>query len=272
MSGKAIRLAGVSKTFASRTGAIDAISSVDLTIEAGSFVAVVGPSGCGKSTLMRMIGGLIQPSTGEIEFGGSPVIGPRTDTGIVFQKANLAPWHDVLGNVALQIRLRKLDWTAYEERAIELLRSVGLGDFMNKLPYELSGGMQQRASIARALVHSPDVLLMDEPFGALDALTREQIRLDLEHLWVRDRMSVLFITHSIDEAVLLADRVIVMTPRPGTIEQILEVNIPRPRRLAARHDPEFIRLAETITEMFMRRGVLDDHREITAKPHYANLD
>lgn len=259
MTRKTIRLEAVSKRFSSRGGETLALSPIDLEIAAGSFVAVVGPSGCGKSTLMRLIAGLMAPTEGTIRFGDDVVLSPRRDTGIVFQRANLAPWRDVLGNVALQIQLRKLDWSAYRDKAISLLRSVGLGDFLNSLPHELSGGMQQRASIARALVHSPEVLLMDEPFGALDALTREQVRIDLENLWMQDRMSVLFITHSIDEAVLLADRVVVMSPRPGTIDTILDIDLPRPRGLAARRSPEFVRLTEQITDMFMSRGVLDDH-------------
>jgi len=258
MTTKTIRLENVSKRFSSRNGETLALSPINLEIEAGSFVAVVGPSGCGKSTLMRLIAGLVMPTSGTIHFDDELVRSPRPDTGIVFQRANLAPWRDVLGNVALQIQLRKLDWSAYREKAVTLLRSVGLGDFLKSLPHELSGGMQQRASIARALVHAPQVLLMDEPFGALDALTREQVRIDLENLWMQDRMSVLFITHSIDEAVLLADRVVVMSPRPGAVDTILDIDLPRPRGLAARRSPEFVRFTERITDMFMSRGVLDD--------------
>ncbi len=169
-------------------------------------------------------------------------------------------WRNALDNVLLQVELRSLKVADYRERAKTLLASLGLGDFMDRHPYELSGGMQQRAAIARALVHRPEVLLMDEPFGALDALTREQVRLDLEALWLRDRMSVMFITHSVDEAVLLADRVVVMTARPGRVDRILQIDLPRPRGLAARKSPEFIRLVDEITQEFLARGVLDAGR------------
>lgn len=260
MTTKTIKVENLSKKFSTRSGETLALGDIDLKIEAGSFVAIVGPSGCGKSTLMRLIAGLMMPTEGTTHFDDELVVAPRADTGIVFQKANLVPWRDVLGNVALQIQLRNLDWSKYKDKAVALLKAVGLEDFLASYPHELSGGMQQRASIARALVHSPEVLLMDEPFGALDALTREQVRIDLEDLWMQDRMSVLFITHSIEEAVLLADRVVVMSPRPGRIDTILEVNMPRPRGLAARRSPEFTRLTEKITDMFMSRGVLDDHR------------
>jgi NitT/TauT family transport system ATP-binding protein len=162
----------------------------------------------------------------------------------------------VLGNVLFQIDMRGLDVAAYKDRAIDLLQQVGLGDFANKRPYELSGGMKQRTAIARALVHDPPLLLMDEPFGALDALTREQMRLDIERLWMATRKTVLFITHSIDEAVLLADRVVVMSPRPGRIERIIEVDLARPRGFSGRKEPRFQAINDEVTEIFLARGVL----------------
>jgi NitT/TauT family transport system ATP-binding protein len=260
VSSKTIRLEGVAKRFRRGSTETEALARIDLAIEPGEFVAIVGPSGCGKSTLMRLAAGLIPPSEGTIRYGDEVVREPRKDTGIVFQKANLVEWRDALDNVLLQVELRSLRVADYRERAQTLLGSLGLGEFMDRHPYELSGGMQQRTAIARALVHRPDVLLMDEPFGALDALTREQVRLDLEALWLRDRMSVMFITHSVDEAVLLADRVVVMTARPGRIDRVLAVDLPRPRGLAARKSPRFAALTDEITQAFLAGGVLDDSR------------
>ncbi|RDJ26809.1 ABC transporter ATP-binding protein [Bosea caraganae] len=259
-----IVLSGVEKTFVRGLRKTQALNGVDFEIGEGEFVAVVGPSGCGKSTLLRLVSGLTAPSAGSVHVGGEEVDGPRKDTGIVFQKATLVDWRDILGNVMLQLELRGIEGPEHRERARALLTAVGLGNFMDRYPRELSGGMQQRAAIARGLVHQPTILLMDEPFGALDALTREQMRLDLEGLWIRDRMTVFFITHSIDEAVLLADRVIVMTERPGTVDSVFEVDLPRPRGLAARKDPRFADLVDKITQIFLTRGVLDEHRSSLA--------
>jgi NitT/TauT family transport system ATP-binding protein len=255
-----ISLSGVGKTFVRGVQKTVALKEVELGIGKGEFVAVVGPSGCGKSTLLRLVSGLSMPSEGSVKILREQVAGPRPDTGIVFQKPTLVEWRDILGNVLLQLELRGL--TAKEDRARAefLLGAVGLKGFMHRYPHELSGGMQQRAAIARGLVHRPSILLMDEPFGALDALTREQMRLDLEGLWMRERMTVFFITHSIDEAVLLADRVVVMTPRPGSIDSVFEVGLSRPRGLSARNDPIFTSLVDRITKIFLARGVLDEHR------------
>ena len=260
MGAQSIRLEGVDKRFFRSGTHTHALTDINLTINAGEFVAVVGPSGCGKSTLLRLVAGLIPASSGTVHYDDDLVTEPRKNTGIVFQKANLVQWRNVIDNVLLQIDLRNLKVAEYRDRARALLGSLGLAEFMDRYPHELSGGMQQRASIARALVHRPDVLLMDEPFGALDALTREQVRLDLEALWLRDRMTVMFITHSIDEAVLLADRVVVMSARPGRIDRILQVDLPRPRGLSARKAPAFADLIDIITQEFLARGVLDDHR------------
>jgi NitT/TauT family transport system ATP-binding protein len=256
MGGGGISVRGVRKVFGSEGTGTVALEKVDLDIAAGEFVAVVGPSGCGKSTLLRLISGLLPATAGDISVHGRPVRGPIIDCGIVFQQPILLEWRTVLENVLFNIDMRGLDPAAYRPQALQLLEAVGLRDFADKRPYELSGGMKQRVAIARALVHEPPLLLMDEPFGALDALTREQMRLDLEHLWLKTKKTVLFITHSIDEAVLLSDRVVVMSPRPGRIETILEIDLPRPRGLAARKDARFSTVAESITEIFLAHGVL----------------
>jgi NitT/TauT family transport system ATP-binding protein len=237
-------------------GATQALAPVDLTIADGEFIAIVGPSGCGKSTLLRLVAGLMDASSGELLLNDKAINGPVTELGIVFQQPVLLDWRSVVQNVLFQVEMRGLDPEKYRARAMELLAQVGLKDFANNRPYQLSGGMKQRAGIARALVHDPRLLLMDEPFGALDALTREQIRVDLETLWLQRRMTVLFVTHSIDEAVLLADRVVVMSPRPGRIDRIIEVDIPRPRGLEGRRHPEFLRIEHEITQLFLSRGIL----------------
>ena len=252
-----IRIQGASKVFIAPDGRrTDALLAVDLEIARGEFLAVVGPSGCGKSTLMRLVAGLMPLTSGRIEVHGTPVVAPVTDVGIVFQKPVLLDWRTVLDNVLLQPELRGRVTTADRGRAMELLAAVGLDGFEGAYPRQLSGGMQQRASIARALVHDPALLLMDEPLGALDALTREQMRIDLEELWLQSGKTVVFITHSIDEAVLLADRVVVMSPRPGRIERVIPVPLPRPRGLDGRKDPHFAEAEAEITRIFLDRGVL----------------
>src|SRR5205814_359073 len=213
-------------------------------------------SGCGKSTLLRLIAGLLSPVSGRILLNETEVRGPQTALGIVFQSPVLLEWRNVLDNVLLQLELRGIEPGPYRERAHALLAQVGLGEFADRYPRELSGGMKQRAAIARALIHDPPLLLMDEPFGALDALTREQMRIDLEALWAKTRKTVVFITHSIDEAVLLADRVAVMSPRPGRIEREIPIGLPRPRGLDARKRPEFLAATDAIQEIFLARGVL----------------
>ncbi len=255
-SASGISISGVSKRYGTGTGGVIALGAFDLEIAPGEFVAIVGPSGCGKSTLMRLVAGLTPVSTGEISVFGKKIEGPLYDCGIVFQQPILLEWRNVLDNVLFQIDMRGLDVESYRPRAMALLDQVGLSDFVDKRPYELSGGMKQRAAIARGLVHEPPLLMMDEPFGALDALTREQMRLDLERLWMTTGKTILFITHSIDEAVLLADRVVVMSPRPGRIEQIYTVDMPRPRGFGGRKHPRFHEINDSITEIFLARGVL----------------
>jgi NitT/TauT family transport system ATP-binding protein len=247
---------GVSKIFRRGSSETLALDGVDLCVGEGEFVALVGPSGCGKSTLLRLIAGLAPPTSGRLRIGQGAVAGPQTDLGIVFQSPVLLDWRNVLDNVLIQVELRGLDPKRYRDRALALLEQVGLGEFKDRYPHELSGGMRQRASIVRALIHDPPILLMDEPFGALDALTREQMRIDLEALWLASGKTVLFVTHSIDEAVLLADQVVVMSPRPGRIDRVISIDMPRPRGLSARKHPNFQAAAEAITAIFLERGVL----------------
>jgi NitT/TauT family transport system ATP-binding protein len=252
----AIAVAGVSKTFRRGRTETHALDHIDLTVGAGEFLAIVGPSGCGKSTLLRLIAGLLPVSAGMIALNGNAVTRPQTALGIVFQSPVLLEWRTVLDNVLLQLELRGQAPAPHRERAMQLLASVGLAEFADRYPRELSGGMRQRAAIVRALIHDPPLLLMDEPFGALDALTREQMRIDLEALWLDTKKTVVFITHSIDEAVLLADRVVVMSARPGRIERVLPIALPRPRGLEARRAAHFTEAADLITSIFLARGVL----------------
>ena len=258
--GTDIKVSAVSKLFRRGRTETQALDSIDLEVGAGEFVAVVGPSGCGKSTLMRLVSGLLPPTTGSVSIGGEPVSGPHTNLGIVFQKPILLEWRTVLRNVLLQTEMRSRNDEDTITRARALLAAVGLSEFEDRYPHELSGGMQQRVAIVRALIHDPPLLLMDEPFGALDALTREQMRIDLEELWLASGQTVVFITHSIDEAVLLADRVVVISPRPGRVERIVDIDLPRPRGLAGRKHPRFIEAVDMITEIFLARGVLHSGR------------
>jgi NitT/TauT family transport system ATP-binding protein len=249
----------VGKVYETRGEPIVALQNCSLDLAPGEFVSVVGPSGCGKSTLMLMLAGLIPASSGRIEIGGSPVDGPYTDLGIVFQEPVLLDWRKVMGNVLLQVELRRgMSKKQYRERARELLALVGLEGFEDRYPFELSGGMRQRVSICRALLHDPPLLLMDEPFGALDALTRDQLNLDLQDIWLQSRKTVMFVTHSISEAVFLGDRVAVFSGRPGQVVEVLDIDLPRPRPLSIRETPEFGRYASEIRRVFSSLGVLRD--------------
>jgi NitT/TauT family transport system ATP-binding protein len=250
-----VRLEGVGKTYDTEAGPVEACAGIDLEIRESEFVAIVGPSGCGKTTIMKMVAGLQPYTAGSITVGGRRVERPLTDVGIVFQDAILLDWRDVLANVMLQADIRRLERGKYEQIARHLIQQTGLQGFEHRKPYELSGGMRQRVSICRALVHDPPLLLMDEPFGALDALTREQISMDIQHLWMEKRKTALFITHSIPEAVLLADRVVVMSPRPGRIVEIIDIDLPRPRRLD-KLPAKFNDYSGRIRDLFKASGVL----------------
>lgn len=250
-----VTLAGVSKIFPTRKGPVQALQPIDLTIRRGEFVSVLGPSGCGKSTLMMLLAGLLPMSGGQITVGDKRIEGPNSDIGIVFQRDVLLDWRSALQNVLIQAEIRGSDKVEAKARAKDLLRMVSLQDFEEAYPKELSGGMRQRVSICRALLHRPKLMLMDEPFGALDAMTRDQLQIDLLRLCRDNDMTVLFITHSITEAIFLSDRVVVMSPRPGRVERIIDIDLPRPRRLALREDPRFISYTHELTDIFKGLGV-----------------
>jgi NitT/TauT family transport system ATP-binding protein len=254
-----LRVDNLSKVYATRDGPVRALDQISLTARRGEFLTILGPSGCGKSTLLMIASGLIPASSGGVFVESRAVDKPRTDIGIVFQGPVLLEWRTALGNVMLQAEAKRLDRAKAEKRARELLASVGLAGFEDKYPHELSGGMRQRVSICRALIHNPPQLMMDEPFGALDALTRDQLVLDLQKLWNETRMTVLFITHSVAEAVFLSDRVVVMTPRPGKIDRVIDIDLPRPRTLAMRETQRFADYNREILDLFLARGVLREH-------------
>jgi len=251
-----IAIDDVSKVYAVRGGTVEAVRRLTLTINAGEFVSLVGASGCGKSTLLTMVAGLVPASRGQIRIDNLAVTRPQTDIGFVFQDPVLLDWRRALDNVMLSVEGRNLPLADYRERGLRLLQSVGLAGFENRYPYELSGGMRQRVSICRALIHDPPVLLMDEPFGALDALTREQLMLDLLRVWQERRKTVLFVTHSISEAVFLSDRVVVLTQRPARIQETITIDLPRPRGLKVRQSLEFVRYTERILDIFQAQGIL----------------
>jgi NitT/TauT family transport system ATP-binding protein len=245
-----IEIARVSKTYRTRDGEVPSLRPIDFSVADGEFVVVVGPSGCGKTTLLKMIAGLLAPSEGEIRVEGRVVTRPHANVGIVFQSALLLPWRNVLRNVLMPVEVKGLPRKTYEQRALALLKMVGLEGFERKYPYQLSGGMQQRASICRALVHDPKIVLMDEPFGALDAMTRERMNVELQRIQRETKKTALLITHSIPEAVFLADRVLVMSERPGTIAAVYDVPLQRPRSLDVLSDPVFVQLTQAIRRHF----------------------
>ena len=251
-----ITVAGVSKRFGAGAGAVHAFGPASFEIEGGAFVSLLGPSGCGKSTLLLMIAGLIPTTEGAIHVGGTLVRGVRTDVGIMFQDSTLVPWRSVRGNVELQLELRGVSPEAFRDRVDELLASVGLADFADRRPYELSGGMQQRAAFCQAIVHSPPTVLLDEPLGKLDAMTRERIRADLQEQWRRTRPTVLLVTHSIEEAVQLSGRVCLITPRPGQLHGIIDIDLPWPRDAEVKKSPEFVRYVNEIGDVFRGYGVI----------------
>jgi NitT/TauT family transport system ATP-binding protein len=247
---------GVSKFYGTGRSRLHAVDDVSFAVRQGEFISILGPSGCGKSTMMMLTSGLEPISSGEIRVAGVKVLKPYSNLGIVFQQDLLMDWRRVFQNVLVQPEFRGLPTRRYEARARDLLARVGLKGFEDKYPYELSGGMRQRVSICRALVHDPSLLLMDEPFGALDALTRDQLNLDLQRIWHENRKTVLFVTHSIAEAVFLGDRVFVMGPRPTRILETIEINLSRPRSLSIRETPEFAHYVGHIVGLFYKMGIL----------------
>jgi NitT/TauT family transport system ATP-binding protein len=246
-----IEIKGVKKRFTSQNddnGGVLALDGIDLTIRDNEFVTVIGPSGCGKTTLLRIIAGLIEPDEGEVVIDGRVVEGPGPDRAVVFQNFALLPWADVLSNVAFGLRLQGVTKADREEKAMRYVKMVGLDGFERSLPSQLSGGMQQRVGLARALSVDPEVLLMDEPFGALDEQTRRLLQEQMIEIWERERTTVIFITHSMEEAVLLADRLVLMARRPGTIRDVIDVEIPRPRGGDVERTKEFVDIKENVWE------------------------
>src|SRR5215203_5600974 len=231
LNGDAIAVRHLWKRFGGGTDPLVALQDIDFCVSDGEFMSIVGPSGCGKSTLLKILAGLMPASDGEALLNAEPITGPRKDIGVVFQSPVLFPWRNVLGNVLLPVDVQRLGRERMTARALELIQLVGLTGFERRYPWELSGGMQQRVALVRALIHDPALLLMDEPFGALDALTREAMNAELQRIWLERRKTVLFVTHSTSEAVFLADRVLVMTPRPGRIADLLRIDFPRPRSI-----------------------------------------
>jgi len=255
--GAHIVLEALAKVYETRSGdMVAALSPTTLDIAPGQFVAIVGPSGCGKSTLLSLVAGLQPPTQGRVAIDGSEVRKPHPKAGIVFQSDLLLYWRSVLDNVLLPVEVKGWNRDAHRERALGLLQQVGLDGFAAKYPGELSGGMRQRVAICRALIQDPELLLMDEPFGALDALTREQMIIDLQAMWHAVGNTVVFITHSIDEAVFLADRVLVMSPRPGRIERDMPIALERPRRWAVHQSAAFQQHVAEIRAVFEADGVL----------------
>ena len=239
-----LAIEGVGKTFGTRV----AVDGAAFDVRANEFVSLVGPSGCGKSTLLRLVAGLILPSAGRIAVRGKPVSGPISDVGMVFQSPVLLPWRTTLDNILFVAEIGGHDASKHRARAQELVELAGLAGFEHAYPHELSGGMQQRAAICRALLLNPTLILMDEPFGALDVMTRERMGFELQKIWSVSRNTVLFVTHSITEAVLLSDTIVVMTPRPGRVHDIVDVDLPRPRGIDVLLDRRFLELSARVRE------------------------
>lgn len=251
----ALEIDDVGITFESKRGRVTALEGVDLDVEQGEFITIAGPSGCGKSTLLKAVAGLTIPSSGRISLNGEAVTGPRQDIGFVFQRAALLEWRSVRGNILLQAEMRGMDSRKAQARADELIEMTGLTGFEKALPHELSGGMQQRVSLCRALLHEPRVLLMDEPFGALDALTRERMNVELNRIWAQTGTTVMLVTHSVAEAVYLGSRVIVMSPRPGRILEEHRIDLPVLRDYAeVLETPEFHRISSRVRELLGSPG------------------
>ncbi len=244
--GSDVKLLGVRKAYPSPQGEVVALDGVDLSVKGGEFLSVVGQSGCGKSTMLMIVAGLVPITAGEVRVGGKTIYDPLPDVGIVFQRDLLFDWRSVLGNVMLSADVRGLDRKESKAKALALLARVGLEKFANHYPWQLSGGMRQRVAICRALLHKAELLLLDEPFGALDALTRDQMNLDLQRIWTQERRTAILVTHSISEAIFLSDRVATMSARPGRIVSDIKIDLPRPRTFDMRETPEFSRYRREI--------------------------
>jgi NitT/TauT family transport system ATP-binding protein len=234
------------KYYKTKTGAVHALEDLSLEIAEGEFVCILGPSGCGKSTLLWAMSGLHDLTNGRIVLNGTPVTGPRPEIGMIFQDANLLPWRNLEQNIRFPFEIKRLDPKPYQERIRGLIDEVGLTGFEKKYPRELSGGMQQRASIVRCLSFDPAVILMDEPFGALDAFTRDEMNLLIQKIWMETGKTIVFVTHNVTEAIFLAERVVVLTPRPGRLAHVFPIDIPRPRSIEQTFSPAFIEIVLAI--------------------------
>ena len=252
-----VEAVGVCKHYGGRES-VQALGAISLTIAKGQFISILGPSGCGKTTFLRCIAGVEKPSGGTLAVGGQTVDRPPSDMGMVFQRDVLLDWRTIYDNIFLPIEFRHESRKPYEKRAQELLKLFGLAGFDRHFPPQLSGGMRQRAAICRALIADPSLLLMDEPFGALDAMTRDQLNVELQRIWQATQKTVVFITHSIPEAGFLSDRIEVFSPRPGRIALSLDIDLPRPRRMAMRHEPEFNHYCSKIRELFEDMGLFQE--------------
>ncbi len=247
------------KYYKTDTGSVHALEDINLEIRRGEFVAIVGPSGCGKSTLLWAMSGLHDLTSGKIVLDGKPVEGPRPEIGMIFQEANLLPWRNLQKNIEFPFEIKKIDPAPYQPRIKALLEEVGIGGFENKYPRELSGGMQQRASIVRCLAADPGIILMDEPFGALDAFTRDEMNLLIQKLWMETGKTIVFVTHNVSEAILLADRVVVLTARPGRVAHIFDIDLPRPRTIEETYSPPFIEKIFEIKDTIIEGEYRPDH-------------
>ena len=253
-----IEIDGMDKEYRPRKSApTQALSDINLTVRRGEFISVVGPSGCGKTTLLKILAGLSPKTGGAVRIAGRDVTKPLPEVGMVFQAPTLLPWRTIFDNVMVPAEIQRLDPRRHRERAQQLLEMVGLNGFEQKYPHELSGGMQQRAGICRALVHDPAVLLMDEPFGALDAMTREYMNVELLRIWQESNQTIVLVTHSIPEAVFLSDRVVVLSPRPGRIAEVLDIDLERPRDLGVMSSDRAGVYVERIRRHFNAAGVID---------------
>jgi NitT/TauT family transport system ATP-binding protein len=252
-----IDIRSLSKRYQTSQGEVVALHDVNLQVQRGEFVTIVGPSGCGKTTLLKLLGGLGGSFVGELDLDGSPVTSPRHDIGFMFQAPTLLQWRTVLANVLLPVEVARRGKKKYVDRAYELLELAGLKGFESRHPYELSGGMQQRVALVRSLIADPAILLMDEPFGALDAMSREAMNAELQRIWQETGKTIVFVTHSISEAVFLGDRVVVMSPRPGRITAIVDIDLPRPRTIDSMNEPQFGKFASHIRHLLSASGAID---------------